>query len=124
MPLRLEKTPITVVVINLEHRTDRRVAMQKQLSAIGWQAEFFPAIRPESAGDFPSVGARGCFLSHLSVLKNARDAGVKQLVVLEDDLNFVPEFAERWNHSMAALDKLEWSIFYPGHSLGDLPVGL
>ncbi|MEX1060616.1 MAG: glycosyltransferase family 25 protein, partial [Methyloceanibacter sp.] len=69
-----------ISIINLEHRTDRRIAMQKQLSRIGWQAEFFAAIRPDIAADFPSIGARGCFLSHLAVLKNARDAGAKQLV--------------------------------------------
>jgi glycosyl transferase, family 25 len=111
-------------VINLEHRTDRRVAMQKQLSRIGWHAEFFPAIRPKDAADFPSIGARGCYLSHLSVLKNARDAGVQQLVVLEDDVNFTPEFAERWKFSMSALATQEWSIFYPGHPIEDLPPDL
>ena len=113
-----------IFVINLEHRTDRRIAMQKQLSRIGWNAEFFSAIRPKSAADFPSIGARGCFLSHLSVLKNARDAGAQQLVILEDDVNFAPGFAERWKSSMSALEALEWSIFYPGHAFDDLPAGL
>jgi glycosyl transferase, family 25 len=111
-------------VINLEHRTDRRIAMQDQLSQIGWNAEFFSAIRPASAADFPSVGARGCFLSHLAVLKRARDAGVRQLLILEDDLNFVPEFLERWNISMSALENRKWSIFYPAHVFDDLPAGL
>jgi len=113
-----------ITVINLAHRTDRRLAMQKQLSQIGWRAAFFPAIRPESAAGFPSVGARGCFLSHLAVLKNARDAGVRQLVILEDDVNFAPGFAERWPSSMAALEAKDWSIFYPGHVFDALPAGL
>ena len=113
-----------IFVINLEHRTDRRIAMQKQLSQIGWNAEFFPAIRPKSAADFPSIGARGCFLSHLAVLRKARDAGALQLVVLEDDVNFTPEFAERWKFSISALETHEWSIFYPGHLFDDLPPGL
>jgi hypothetical protein len=34
--------------INLEHRTDRRIAMQKQLASVGWQAQVFSAIRPLS----------------------------------------------------------------------------
>lgn len=112
------------VVINLARRTDRRLAMQQQLSNIGWNAEFFPAIRPESAGEFPSVGARGCFLSHLAVLKKARDAGMQQLILLEDDVNFVSHFPERWQSSMSALAAREWSIFYPGHGIDDLPPGL
>jgi len=45
--------------------------MQKELSRIGWRAEFFPAVRPETAQGFPWIGARGCFLSHLAVLKSA-----------------------------------------------------
>jgi glycosyl transferase, family 25 len=113
-----------IFVINLEHRTDRRIAMQKQLLRIGWHAEYFPAIRPKDAADFPSIGARGCFLSHLSVLKNARNAGVQQIVILEDDVNFTPEFIERWKFLMSALATREWSIFYPGHPIDHLPPGL
>jgi glycosyl transferase family 25 len=113
-----------ISVINLKHRADRRVAMQKQLSRIGWHADFFSAIRPESPANFPSIGARGCFLSHLAVLKRARNRGVQQLVILEDDVNFVPDFAERWNFSTSTLEKQEWSIFYPGHLLDGLPAGL
>jgi hypothetical protein len=114
----------SIFVINLEHRTDRRDAMQRQLSRIGWQANFFPAIRPASAADFPSIGARGCFLSHLAVLNKARDAHVQQLIILEDDLNFAPDFAERWQKAMPALEAREWCIFYPAHLFADLPAGL
>lgn len=110
--------------INLEHRTDRRIAMQKQLASVGWQAQFFSAIRPQSAANFPSVGARGCFLSHLSVLKIAQKSGLEQVIILEDDLNFAPEFAERWNNSMSKLQAIDWSIFYAGHVLKGLPSGL
>jgi glycosyl transferase, family 25 len=114
----------SIYVINLVSRTDRRLAMQQQLSHVGWQAEFFPAIRPESAADFPSIGAHGCFLSHLSVLKKARDAGALQVIILEDDLNFTSGFAERWKSSMSELAAQEWSIYYPGHSISNLPKGL
>jgi hypothetical protein len=113
-----------IFVINLEHRTDRRITMEKQLLRIGWQADFFPAIRPTNAGEFSSIGARGCFLSHLSVLRNAQKTGVRQLVILEDDVNFAPEFVERWTLSISSLETLEWSIFYPGHTLKGLPAGL
>src|SRR5690242_19354271 len=99
------------VVINLKHRVDRRVAMEEQLSRVGWEADFFPAIRPEKADEFPSIGARGCFLSHLSVLKNARDSRAQHLIVLEDDLNFTPDFVDQWKLSFAALERLDWSIF-------------
>lgn len=116
--------PPAIFVINLTHRVDRRKAMQKQLSRIGWRGEFFPAIRPDSAAGFPSIGARGCFLSHLELLRHARDANAKLLVILEDDLDFRVDFEDRWRTATAELEKSEWSIFYPGHALDHLPRGL
>lgn len=113
-----------IFVINLKHRTDRRLAMREQLASVGWSAEFFPAIRPQEPAGFPSIGARGCFLSHLSVLKKAEHAGAQQVVILEDDLNFVTAFADHWRSAMSALARHEWSIFYPGHTMKDLPAGL
>jgi glycosyl transferase family 25 len=111
-------------VINLPHRADRRRQMLKELSRVRWEAEFFPAVRPDDAGGFPSIGARGCFLSHMNVLKRARTAGVERLVILEDDLNFTDGFAEGWKAAIAELEAHEWSIFYPGHILKGLPAGL
>src|SRR5215467_13979333 len=113
-----------ISVINLPHRTDRRAAMGEQLSRIGWRAKFFPAIRPKDAAGFPSIGARGCFLSHLAVLRDARDSGAEQLIILEDDVNFAPGFTELWNSSVSALQAETWSIFYPSHPINSLPMGL
>ena len=112
----MNATP-AIFVINLERRTDRRVSMQVQLSRIGWDAKFFAAVRPQGADDFPSIGARGCFLSHLSVLKLGRDAGASQLIILEDDVDFTPHFGNQWKVAMGFLETREWSIFYPGHAM-------
>lgn len=98
--------------------------MQKQLSRVGWSAEFFSAIRPEDPGGFPSIGARGCFLSHLSVLKKALHAQAQHVVILEDDLNFGSTFEHHWSSAMSALTEHDWSLFYPGHEMKDLPAGL
>jgi glycosyl transferase, family 25 len=111
-------------VISLPHRTDRQKAMRRELSRIGWEAEFFPAIRPEDAGGFPSIGARGCFLSHLAVLRQAMQDGTDRLVILEDDLSFVREFSTRWPSVLAELEAGTWDLFYPGHVIEHLPDGL
>lgn len=110
-------------VINLPQRADRRSEMQEELSRIGWKAKFFPAIRPASADGFSSIGAYGCFLSHLAVLKAARNSGAARIVILEDDVNFVRGFPEKWNAAVEKLNGHEWSIFYPGHALDSLPEG-
>jgi glycosyl transferase, family 25 len=118
------KFDIDTIVINLERRSDRRIEAEQELSRIGWNAKFFSAIEPKDAGGFPSIGARGCFLSHLAVLKNARAAGIDRLIILEDDIKFVPEFVKRWQSAIEALESKPWSIFYPGHILDGLARGL
>ena len=107
----------TTFVISLKDRFDRRREMGRQLSRIGWNASFFDAIRPIDAGGFPSLGARGCFLSHLAVLEMAREVALPCIVILEDDVNFCREFPDQWKQAMSTINPLEWSIFYPGHLL-------
>jgi hypothetical protein len=110
-------------VINLEFRKDRRAEMERQLRSVGWSAEFFSAIRPSAAGDFESIGARGCFLSHFEVLRQSLKFD-RHLLIMEDDLNFVPDFPRLWNAAYEAMQNKEWSMFYPGHILNSAPPGL
>jgi glycosyl transferase family 25 len=116
--------PSECVVINLPERTDRRADMEVQLRRVGWDAKFFPAIRPHERGEFPTVGSKGCFLSHLAVLKAARDQQARRLIILEDDLNFANDFVARWTRYMNQLENSPWSILYPGHLLNTAPSGL
>jgi glycosyl transferase, family 25 len=110
-------------VINLKTRPDRKREMEHQLSLIKWNdAQFSEAIQPSDQGAFPSVGARGCFLSHLSVLKNAIGKG--HLIILEDDVNFVSDFGVLWATALTELEKKRWSICYLGHLYERLPEGL
>src|SRR5262245_12115087 len=118
------KVDQSIVVINLPRRVDRRLETEKELARIGWRATFFPAVEPASPGGFPSTGARGCFLSHLAVLRGALETRVRQLVILEDDINFVRDFASQWQSASAQLEGQDWSLFYPGHVLDGLPTGL
>lgn len=108
-------------VINLETRRDRRREMEAQLSRIGWSnVEFFPAIRPDDAGGFASIGARGCFNSHLAVLSKAEGHAI---LILEDDLNFVDDFSKCWDWAFRDLPQ-DWSIFYPAHYLEGSRLGI
>ena len=116
-----------VYIINLPSRQDRRREMEEQLHKIQVDAHdpkiyFFPAVRPADAGEFSSIGARGCFSSHLGVLKHAQENGYKRIVILEDDLDFSSNFLMRIQSTISALEKEEWCIFYGGY-LNDLPTG-
>lgn len=114
-----------IFIINLPFRADRRLEMAQQLKSIGLSfdspnVELFAAVRPENAGGFPSIGARGCFMSHLGILRNARLAGYNRILILEDDLDFVPDFNLRIDDTLSKLKQQTWSIFYGGYKLMSL----
>jgi len=50
------------------------------------KVEIFPAIGPDEAGGFPSIGPRGCFSSHVAILKQAKHQGLSNILIVEDDL--------------------------------------
>jgi glycosyl transferase, family 25 len=116
-------------IINLAHRTDRRQEMQDQLRRVGLSLEhervsLFSAHTPESAGGFPSLGARGCFMSHLGVIRQAERAGHRRYLVAEDDLDFADDFAARWQAAHEVLQASSWSLFYATYMPMDtLPPG-
>ncbi|MET0381976.1 MAG: glycosyltransferase family 25 protein [Burkholderiaceae bacterium] len=108
-----------VFIINLASRTDRKREMQQQLRQIGVDpalapVTFFEAVRPADAGGFPSLGARGCFMSHLGVLRQARAAGHRTILLLEDDVNFARDFPAGMRELDARLDQRGWDLAYLG----------
>ncbi len=106
-----------VYVINLPARTDRRAEMLAQFRRADVAAAlpapvFFEAVRPADRGEFPTIGTRGCFLSHLGVLKTALAAGHARILVLEDDLDFVDDFQAAFATQAPALRESNWDIAY------------
>lgn len=71
-----------IVYINLEKRTDRRVEMEKELQTLGLSGERFQAIHR-------TPGILGCGLSHLEVLKRARDENWPNVLIFEDDFQLI-----------------------------------
>jgi glycosyl transferase family 25 len=121
-PTRFDKTLLKslfdrVYVINLPDRADRRREMTAQLALIGLEGdplvEFFPAVRPADKGDFGSVGERGCFLSHLGVLKDAAARGYRSILILEDDVDWTPAVLEK-GAGLDALLQTDWAYLHGG----------
>ena len=111
-------------IINLPERTDRRREKERELARADIPAElaeFYPAIRPDSAGDFPSLGARGCFHSHLGVLRQARDRGWSNVLIMEDDLAIDPRLSTEAPRIVSELQTTDWDMAYLGHVLRDQP---
>lgn len=109
-----------LVLINLPHRTDRRIEFGDQLRRIGLSYEHpgirvFPAIRPSDTGGFRTIGARGCFLSHMTTLQDAVAAGEDSLIICEDDCDFSADFLIRLPAVMEVLARTDWDIFFGGY---------
>jgi hypothetical protein len=109
-----------IAIINLPERSDRRAQIAAELAHCGLSLEapgvsLFRAIRPESAGDFPGLGARGAYLSHLAVLRAARADGIRRLLVLEDDLVIERSLDAALPRLAPVLAGDAWDIAYLGH---------
>jgi len=68
--------------INLEHRTDRREHVEKELDKIGIKATRFNAIKMTN-------GAIGCSMSHLKILEDAKKNKLDHVLIVEDDITFL-----------------------------------
>lgn len=113
-----------IYIINLESRQDRRDEMQVELQKIGLSithpnVQLFTAVRPKEKGEWPNIGARGCFMSHFLVLKDAESNGYEHILILEDDINFVKDFNAKFNEVSCILNTLKWNIFYGGYQVSD-----
>ena len=74
---------LNTLYINLEHRTDRRAHIEKELKKFPFlQVERFNAVRMNN-------GALGCSISHLKCLELAKERGWTQVLIVEDDIQFL-----------------------------------
>ncbi len=107
-------------VINLRERPDRLREATAQLAALGLafepsKVELYEATRPTDPGGFDSLGARGCYTSHLDILRDARDRSVESVLVMEDDCEILPRDRERLERLTSELQHREWGFAYLGH---------
>jgi ribosomal-protein-serine acetyltransferase len=75
-----------IIYINLSKRTDRREEIENELNNFNLYYERFEAIPT------PECGIYGCGLSHLSVLKLAKERNYKNILILEDDFQFLVQW--------------------------------
>jgi glycosyl transferase family 25 len=77
-----------IIYINLETRNERKNEIEGELNSLGLSYERFNAISK------PNFGILGCTLSHLAVLKMARDNKWKNILIFEDDFMFLVDKKE------------------------------
>jgi glycosyl transferase, family 25 len=108
-----------IYLINLPERADRRRELERELRRVGLQTDdpklvWVRAVRPSEAGEFPSIGARGCFLSHLSCLQSAFERGYERILILEDDAYFPRYRIKELETVLKQLEGLNWALWYGG----------
>ena len=116
----LEEVFDRVYIINLVDRVDRKAEMTAQLALIGLASddplvEWVAASRPTDRGDFPSVGARGCFQSHLDILGRAVAGGYRSILILEDDVDWTRAALSFDPTTLSELLNTDWKLLHGGH---------
>jgi GR25 family glycosyltransferase involved in LPS biosynthesis len=99
-----------VIYINLEKRKDRKVEMEQELNRMGIKAERFDAIEHE-------YGLIGCLESHLEVLKMAKRRKYKNVLVLEDDFEFLVTPEQLKSELKAVLTSTQYDVLMLGYNI-------
>ena len=94
-----------IFYINLEHRTDRKEHVEKELLKIGVRsAQRFNAIKMEN-------GAIGCSMSHLRILQDAKKNNLDHILIVEDDITFLdPELFKNQINKFFETHKNDWDV--------------
>lgn len=111
-----------VFYINLDRRTDRRESIEKQAAEIGLTIERVPGIvvadndpalsHPWHINDNKIQRKLGATRAHLSAVQRARDRGLKDVLILEDDIVFRPNFIEKTKQTYNDVKNLNWHLLY------------
>lgn len=96
-----------IYCINLQDRDDRNKHMIDQFLKYNLKVNFY---RPER---HPVSGAIGCRESHLAVLKEAKKRGLPDVLIFEDDIEFLDDIR---NVRLPS----EWDMFYLGGNWVDV----
>lgn len=124
-----------IEIIHLRERLDRYKALKAELARIGIDitddcVRIPDAVRTMDDYGFPSRQVYGNFLSHIDILRRARNEGQKSVLVLEDDAIFRHYLDDKLfqKRLIETLDTYKWGICYLGHpitsQLSNRPKGL
>jgi glycosyl transferase family 25 len=92
-----------IIYINLEKRPDRRLFLLKEFKRLGVPAN--KLLRIDAVLD-EKRGAIGCTKSHIAALTYAIDNKLNNVLVLEDDVNFIPNINSVYN-TLLSIEKLK-----------------
>jgi len=102
-----------VFYINLETREDRKRYFENQMKMVGLNAVRFNAIKH-------NIGAVGCSLSHLELLKYAKINDLDHILIMEDDIMFLNPKLFIENLNIFLTSQLDFDVLLiAGNNMGD-----
>lgn len=96
--------------INLDHRTDRWEHAQKEFEKVGIldRVKRFSAKKEDD-------GRVGIINSNLAIIKMAKSKGLNNVLVFEDDVEFIVDNPEKYlKKAILQIGNLDWALFYLG----------
>jgi GR25 family glycosyltransferase involved in LPS biosynthesis len=110
-----------IYCINLESRKDRWEQSLIEFKEHNLITDRYNAIDGKIVNSLGrlSRGEHGCLLSHLNVIKDAKENNLSKILVLEDDVEFSENMTQKFFTYIEELD--DWDIIYFGayHSLNN-----
>lgn len=102
-----------IVYINLDHRTDRNILIQAELKKMRIHPEKIFRIK----GHFDELnGSKGCVQSHIDALEFALQKKWKNILILEDDCEFVVDTrtSNTYINNFLNYFQKDWDVFFLG----------
>ena len=97
-----------IYCINLERRTDRWKQCQSEFDKIG----ISDRVIKFNAFDNKENPKKGCYDSHLSVIKLAYERKLKNVLIFEDDVAFLKRYDnKKLKRAIDSLNKTDWEFF-------------
>ena len=124
----IEETKINGFYLNLERRVDRKIKMEEQLKKTSHNITRFNAVDGNQLTTLN--GFKGTirnsekkqyatFLSHLNMIKIAKDKKWNNLLIFEDDVTLCNDFDKRLDFLIKKLPN-DWKIVYLGFTETDI----
>jgi GR25 family glycosyltransferase involved in LPS biosynthesis len=126
-----------IYIISLEKALERRTKCLHQMNKYNIKNyKFYNAIDTVSTNKYDELylnvtknmttnyiknnffkGALGCLLSHLEVIKEAKEHNYKQILILEDDFIFIKDFKNKLSYTLKNIN-YNWDLIYIGKKQG------
>jgi GR25 family glycosyltransferase involved in LPS biosynthesis len=102
------KLNVDGVYVISDKQSNRRQLVTERLHEKNIDFEFVDAVM------LPKDPVKGCYTSHMNLIKKLHKKGYKRALIFEDDVLFTNQSFEI-NQINSFLDNHEWTIFYLGH---------